>query len=157
MGQRGEELASKFEQVNNEFTGAVEACSDADWAAMCKSEGWPFGVTAHHVAQSTPAIAGLIGAMATGGAVPALTPELLDAGNAAHAKEHANCAKDETLRMLRDGGAAAAAAMRGLGDDQLDKTGTFLGNELTAAQAAEGILIGHIAGHLESIKASAGA
>ena len=157
MGQRGEGLANRFEQANNEFTKAVESCSSADWAAQCKGEGWPFGVTAHHVAQSHGPIAGMVQTISTGGAMPPLTAELLDGMNAAHAREHANCTKDETVSLLREQGAAAAKIVRGLSDDQLDKSGVFVGNEMQAEQIVEHVLIGHVTGHLESLKASVGA
>lgn len=156
MAQRSEELAKQFEQTNEEFTKAVESSSDAQWHAICKSEGWPFGVTAHHVATGTAGISRLIGALAAG-AAPALTQAMVDGGNAAHATEHANCTKAETTKLLRENGAAAAKMVRGLSDDQLETKGVFVGNEMTAGQAIENVLIGHVSGHLASLKVAAAA
>ena len=156
MAQRSEEFAKRFEQVNSEFTNAVESSSDAQWRAACKDEGWPFGVTAHHVAVSHAAISGLVGVMAAGGAMPPLTMDNINEGNAAHATEQANCTKEETAKLLRENGVAAAQMVRGLSDDQLEKSGSFLGQQMTSGQAIEGVLIGHVAGHLASLKAVAG-
>jgi hypothetical protein len=154
MRQRSDALARRFEQTNSEFAKAVEASSDAQWRAVCPDEGWTYGVTAHHVAMGTAGISGLVGALVAG-ASPALTPDLVDAGNAQHATEHANCTREETAKLLRENGAAAAQMVRGLSDEQLDKQGQFVGNEMTAQQAIENILIGHVAGHLASLKAAA--
>ncbi|MDP9236817.1 MAG: DinB family protein [Chloroflexota bacterium] len=154
MAQRSEEFAKRFEQVNSEFAQAVESSSDAQWRAVCKDEGWPFGVTAHHAAVSTAGISGLVSAIVAG-AAPALTQDQIDAGNAAHAKEQANCTREETAKLLRDNGVAAAQMVRGLSDEQLAKQGSFVGHDMTAGQAIEGVLIGHVAGHLASLKAAA--
>jgi Mycothiol maleylpyruvate isomerase N-terminal domain len=156
VAQRSEEFAKRFEQVNSEFTRAVESSSDAQWRAVCKDEGWPFGVTAHHVAVSHAGISGLVGAMAAGAAMPPLTMDNINEGNAAHAAEQASCTKEETAKLLRENGVAAARMVRGLSDDQLDKAGSFLGQEMTSGQAIENVLIGHVSGHLASLKAAAG-
>jgi hypothetical protein len=154
MAQRSEELAKRFEQTNSEFAQAVESSSDAQWRAVCPDEGWAYGVTAHHVAVGTAGISGLVGALAAG-ASPALTQEQVDAGNAQHAKESANCTREETAKLLRDNGAAAAQMVRGLSDEQLAKQGSFVGHDMTVEQAVDGVLIGHIADHLASLKAAA--
>jgi hypothetical protein len=156
VAQRSEEFAKRFEQVNSEFTRAVESSSDGQWRAVCKDEGRAVGVTAHHVAVSHVGISGLVGAIAAGAAMPPLTMDNINEGNAAHAAEHANCRKEETAKLLRENGVAAAQMVRGLSDDQLDKAGSFVGQEMTAGQAIENVLIGHVSGHLASLKAAGG-
>ena len=86
--------------------------------------------------------------------VPPLTTEQLDQGNAKHAQDHADCTKEETLEMLRTGGAAAATAVRGLTDEQLDKTSTVISGapDMSVEQVIENVLIGSAAGHGASIK-----
>ncbi len=146
------ELAEKFEKMNSEFTRAVESSSNADWSANC-SESWSFGVTAHHVAQSHAGISMLAQVMATGAAMPPMSADGLNEMNAKHASDHANCTKEETTALLRENGGSAAKMVRGLSDEQLAKEGTFLGETMTAQQFIENVLIHHVAGHLESMKA----
>jgi uncharacterized damage-inducible protein DinB len=153
MASRGQELAQRFEQANEEMIRAVEGCSDEQWRAKCAGEGWSVGVVAHHVAGGHQGIAGLVNAVATGQPVPSITMEQIDQGNAQHAQQHANCTKQETLDMLRQNGEAAAGTVRGLSDEQLSRTAPLLGGPpMSAGQMVERILIGHVQGHLDSIK-----
>ncbi|MGH2586923.1 MAG: DinB family protein [Dehalococcoidia bacterium] len=156
MGERTETLAKQFEATNEAVIAAVEQCSGDQWSAVCAGEAWPVGVTAHHVGSSHQPVAGLAQAIANGQPLPPLTAETLNAGNAKHAQDFANCTKEETIVLLRDGGVQAAAIVRGLGDEQLNRSATVFGNEMSAQQAIEGILIGHPRSHLESIRAAMG-
>ncbi len=45
--------------------------------------------------------------------------------------------------------------IRGLSDEQLDRTATLFAGSMTAQQMIEGILISHVAMHLESIRSAA--
>jgi hypothetical protein len=77
--------------------------------------------------------------------------------NAEHAKQYAGCTKEETLALLRKNAAAAASAVRGLSDEQLDRSAPMLGGPaMTAQQAIERILIGHVQEHHGSIKSTVG-
>jgi uncharacterized damage-inducible protein DinB len=158
MSERAAALAERFERINQDLIVAVERCSDADWQRACAGEGWPVGVTAHHVATSYPAFKGFIQGIATGADLPPVTPEMLDASNAQHAEEHARCSRQETLELLRRGGQAAAEAVRDLSDEQLDRTAPMAlagGAAISAQQMAE-FMIGHPTGHLASIQAALG-
>src|SRR5439155_17869530 len=117
MGQRAESLAKQFEQANADFTESVEQCSDAEWKAKCEDLGWSFGVTAHHVAQSTTAIAGLAQTVASGQSIPPFTMDQLNEGNAQRAQQFANCTKQDVLDLLRTRGPTAASMFRGLSDE----------------------------------------
>jgi hypothetical protein len=154
MAERAEALAGKFEAENNELIATVEAASDEQWAAVTSDEGWSVGVVAHHVGGGHPLIAGLVGALASGADLPALTAEQLDQANAQHAQDSANCTKDETLEMLRSGGSAAAAAVRGLSDEQLDITKEVIAGapNMSVEQVIENVMIGSVTGHHASIK-----
>src|SRR5262249_31189539 len=115
-------LVACFEQANDALIAAVESCSDAEWRATCPAEGWTVGVAAHHVALSYPPISGLVLSIANGTPPFPLTQEMLDANNAKHAADAANCTPAETLDLLRRNGQAAVDALRGLRDEQLDRT-----------------------------------
>ncbi len=155
MGERAEALAQRFEQANNDVIAAVAGCSDAQWKATTKEEGWSVGVTAHHIAVGHPGVFGLAQAIANGQPVPPITLDMINQGNAQHAQQFAGCTKQETLDMLRANGAAAAAGLRGLSDEQLDRSATlavFGDSPVSAQQVVEMILIGHPQNHLASMK-----
>jgi len=154
MAERSEALAAKFEEANNDVIAMVESASDDQWSAVCADEGWSVGVVAHHIGGGYPLIAGLVQALASGADIPPLTTEQLDQANAKHAEEHANATKEETLEMLRTGGAAAATAVRGLSDEQLDRSSTVIAGapDMSVEQVIENVMIGSAAGHGASIK-----
>lgn len=158
MGARSEALAKAFESKAAELTATIEKLSDADWKKVTGAEKWTVGVTAHHVAGSHEAIAGLVKTVASGQSVPNLTMAMIDEGNAQHAKQYAGCTKAETLDLHKKGVASAAATVRGINDADLDRSATVLAGmpAMSAQQAIEGILINHITGHLGSIKATVG-
>jgi hypothetical protein len=159
MGARAEQLASKFEQSCRDFNTVVERLSAAEWKKPTSAEKWPVAVVAHHVAGGHEAIAGIVQMIAKGQPLPNLTMDALHEMNAKHAQEHANASKEETLALLKTNGSKAAAIVRGLGDAELDRSGTVLAGmpAMTAAQAIEGILINHVNEHLGNIRAAIGA
>jgi uncharacterized damage-inducible protein DinB len=154
MSERARALAERFEQANNKLIAAVNQCSDEQWRANCQELGWSVAVTAHHVGAGHAVIADLASKVANGEELPPITMEMLDQMNAQHAQEHASCTKEETLAMLRDGGSAAAQAVRGLDDEQLGRSGALLVDmpPMTTEQVIENILIGHPRQHLENIR-----
>ena len=155
MGTRAEQLASKFDQACREINTVVEKLGDVEWKKVTSAEKWPVGVVAHHVAGGHAAISGLVQMVAKGQSVPHLTMEMIHEDNA----KHANTAKAETLALLKTNGAKAASVVQGLGDVEVDRSGTVLAGmpAMTAAQAIEGILINHVHEHLGSIRATIGA
>jgi uncharacterized damage-inducible protein DinB len=157
MSERAAALATAFENANNELIAAVEACPDEQWRQTCSEEGWSVAVTSHHVGIGHQPIAGFIQMMANGQPIPPVTMEMFDAANAQHAQEHANCTKAETLELLRTGGQAAAEMLRGLTDEQLDRSQPMAfagGQSWSAADMIERVLIGHPVQHGASVKAA---
>lgn len=107
--------------------------------------------TAHEI------LGGVIKTIADGKPGSNFPMDALHAMNDKHAQEHANCTKAETL-ALHTKNAAAAAIVRGLRDVELDRSGTVIAGmpAMSAAQLAEGYLVGHIDEHLGSIRATVG-
>jgi hypothetical protein len=159
MGARAEALAKQFEAKVQEATSVFEKLSEADWKKVTSAEKWPVCVVAHHIAQAHEIIGGLARTIASGQSVPNFTMDMLHAMNAKHAQEFANCGKAETLALHTKNAAAAAALVRGLGDADLDKSGTVLTGvpAMSAQQLAGGLLVSHIDEHLGSIRATVGA
>ncbi len=157
MSTRAETLATQFEQANAAAITAVEGCSEAALHTTTRDEGWPVAFAARHIGSSHASIMGLITLVANGQPLPAVTPAMLNAGNAAAIAEHAGCSKQEALEALRQNGTATAAAIRQLSDEQLDRSAVveLVSTEpLSAQQFIELALIGHATHHLASIEAS---
>jgi hypothetical protein len=157
MSKRAQELAAAFEQANDEVIASIEGCSDEQLRTVCNGEGWPVVVAAHHLALSYPAIFGMVMQIANREPIESFTSEDLDRLNAHHAEEHANVSREEALDLLRRKGAAAAAGVRTLSDEQLDRSAALAligGQTWSAAQLIEGALIGHPKDHGGSIKAA---
>src|SRR5215470_5373829 len=156
MSERAHNLAQQLEHANRDLIHTVEALSEAQWRAKTPGDGRSVGVVAHHVATSHKSVAGLVGAIAHGKAVPTITMEMIHDGNAKHADQFANCTKAETLALLRQNGAAAVAMVRGLNETELERTVNFPMGTLTAAQVVEKVLIGHANDHHGTIRRAIG-
>jgi len=154
MSARAQELARRLDEANAELARAIEACSDDFWGSTCPEEGWAVGVTAHHVAASHPQVAGLVQLIATGQPLPPLTVDMLNQGNAEHARVAAGCTREETLRLLRENGPAASRLIAGLSDEQLDRSAQMFMGTMSAEALIEGAMIGHAIGHLASMNAA---
>ncbi len=115
-------------------------------------------VTAHHIASSYEPATHIIKTIAAGQALPHFTRETLDGMNAQHAKEFAGYTKTETIALHKKGAAAAAAAVRGLSDAELAKTGTVFAGmpPVSAEELVRRILLGHVDGHFGSIRQTIG-
>ena len=159
MGAKSETLAKQYEAKVQDATATLEKLSDADWKKATAGETWTVGVVAHHVASSHDGIANIIKGVASGGALPSFTMDMLNEMNAKHAQEHANATKADTVALHKKNAAAAASVVRGLSDDQLAKSATVLQGmpAMSVEQIITGILINHVDDHMGSIKKTLGA
>jgi uncharacterized damage-inducible protein DinB len=158
MGAKGEALARQFEAKVEEATSVLEKLSDADWKKTTAAEKWTVAVTAHHIARSYEAVTRIIKTIAAGQSLPHFTPQMLDEMNAQHAREFAGCTKPETIALHKKGAAVAAAAVRGLSDAELAKTGTVFAGlpAMSAEEMVKRALLGHIDEHFGSIRKTIG-
>lgn len=153
MNRRAQTLADNFVEINSSIIAFVEGCSDAEWHTPCLDDGRTVGVIAHHIASSHTPIESLITMVATGAPIPEITMEMLHAGNAQHAAEHARCTQVEVLALLRHNGADAAETVRALDDAQLARS-AYIGlfdATMSTGQVVENVLIGHAHGHFAKI------
>ncbi len=155
MGQRAEQLASKFEEAVKEFAEIIQNYPDDKWADARGPEGWPVAAIAQHVSGQFPLEMEFITAAAEGRDLPAYSWDDINGKNDSRAAANMNASKDAVLRELRDGAASTAAYVRGLSDEQLDRAGKLglaNGAEVTTQQLIEGgVLIDHVRGHMQSI------
>jgi hypothetical protein len=158
MSQRSTELASQFERAVAEFGKTVEECSDEQWAAVCSAEAWTVAQTAQHVSGQLPFEMEFITAAAEAKPLPPLTWDQLNSMNESRAGKNRSVSKADVLRELRTNAASAAAYIRGLSDEQLDRTGSLSladGASVSTQQLIEGgVLIAHVTEHLESIRSA---
>jgi hypothetical protein len=153
VSARAESLAGKVKQANDALKAAVESSSDAQWKAKVADGDWTQCFTGYHAATSIGFISGMVQGLAAGQALPPITMAQIDEGNAATAKEHANCSKQEVLDAIQGSSAAAVSMVRGLSDEQLDRKVSLLQGapEMSVEQVIEMLMVGHAAGHTASI------
>jgi hypothetical protein len=159
MSKRSDALAEQFQQANAGAIAYVVGCSDEEWRARSRDEGWPVGFVAWHIGDACNAVMGFVNAVANGQALPNLTAQMLDDMNARNLAQHAGAGKAEALEQLRRNETAITEAIRALSDEQLDRTAAMPmmgGKQMSAQQLIEGGLIFHARGHVESMKSAAG-
>jgi hypothetical protein len=159
MGQRAEALAARYEQEIEGVIKTIEGLSDAQWAATCGEEQWTVAATAHHVGAQLPLEREYLTAAAAGTPMPQYTWDEINARNAEHAAKFSNVSKDETIKIIRENTSATADWVRGLSDEQLDRTSPLPladGAEVSTQQLIEGgVLIDHAVSHHNSIRSVA--
>jgi hypothetical protein len=154
MSQRAEELADRFERMNEEMIAFVEACTDEQWQRVIPGEKRTVGVVAHHVASAYPAIMRWVMSLAAGKPIE-MHLEEIDQANELHAARHGSPSKGEVADLLRTNGAAAAQEVRAISDAQLDQTAHVelsAQGPLSARQMIRHVLIGHAENHLAELR-----
>lgn len=155
MQERAGTLAQRFEQTNDEFIAAVERLDDAQWSMMVATDNCTVAALAAHVAGGHVAIAGWVRAVADGEPMPPVTRDMIDDFNHEAARKNAAIERATVLDRLRRHGANAAAMVRGLNDEQLERSQSvalFGGANLTVEALIENVLIGHPRAHLASLR-----
>ena len=118
---RAESLAVRLEQGASALAAFASGLSDAEWNTRVPHDGRTIGVVVHHVANMYPLEIQLAQTIAGGKAIEGVTSKAVDDINANHAAEHSAVTKTEALELLRRNSQAAAAAIRALTDEQLDR------------------------------------
>ena len=122
--ERGRALADDFAAANADAVTFARGCTDREWALRVPGEGWSVGVVLHHIAEGHAHGARWLQGMARGDGV-AETAEDIDRDNAAHAIREEGAAPAETIALLEANGDLLEEALRGLGDEDLDRTAPF--------------------------------
>jgi hypothetical protein len=84
-------------------------------------DGRKVGVVVHHVATMYPLEIQLAQLLGAGKPVEGVTWDVVHGMNAAHAQEYDAVTKEAALELLRRNSTAAAAAIRALSDEELDR------------------------------------
>lgn len=156
MAERSQVLAEQFEQAVSDFIDTVEGLSKEQWRILCPNEERSIGVLARHVAWGITFEMDVFRNIAAGGRPDTISGADLAEMNARDAEEWKDAPKNETLTLLRGNAAAAAEEVRQLSEEQLALRGRYITDipdAWTVEQWIERVLIGHVRGHLESIRA----
>jgi hypothetical protein len=122
--RRANDLAVRLEQGASALASLAVGLTSTDWGIKLPHDGRPIGVIVHHVASMYPIEIQFAQTIAAGTAVVGVAPEDIDRINAKHAAEFAGVSKEAALDLLRRNSAAAAAAIRVLTDEELDRAVT---------------------------------
>jgi len=121
MSQRSNALAERLEQGARALSAFASALTDAEWQARGPKDSRKIGVVVHHVASMYPLEIQLAQTLAGGKSVVGVSWDAVHEINAGHAKERDAISKAAALDLLRRNSAAAAAAIRALSDEELDR------------------------------------
>lgn len=155
MSNRSEALAERLEQGALALATFASTLTTAEWLTPLPGDGRKVGVVVHHVASMYPLEIRLAQQLARGERVTGVTPAAVDEINALHAREHDAVTKDEALDLLQRSGAAAAAAIRALDDEELDRAAPVSLNDdapLTCQFFLEDHAVRHSYHHLAVIR-----
>jgi hypothetical protein len=157
MSKRTEALAERLEHGARALATFASALTDVEWHTRIPKDGRKVGVVVHHVATMYPLEIQLAQKLAAGEAVAGVTWDDIHALNAKHAKEHDAVTKEAALDLLRRNSTAAAAAIRALSDEQLDRAAPVSLNAdapLTCQFVLEDHAVRHSYHHFERIRAA---
>ena len=159
MSIRTERLATRLEanaKALAEFAGSL---SPEQWRAAMPHDGRTIGVIIHHVASIYPLEIELAQGIAAGKPLVGVTWDVVAGVNASHAKENQGVTKEAALALLKANSAAAAAAIRALSDEDLDRAvpqSLYGGAELTCQFFLEDHAVRHAIHHLSRVRAALG-
>jgi len=155
--QRSEALATRLENGATALAAFAATLSEAEWQTHLPNDGRKIGVVVHHVASMYPIEIELAKLLAAGQPITGVTWDAVDAINRDHAKANHNVAKEAALALLRTNSSAAAAAIRALAEEELDRWAPVSLNSdapLTCQFFLEDHAVRHSYYHLAGIKAA---
>lgn len=120
-GTRANALAERLEQGARALETTADALTDAEWQIRIPKDGRKIGVVVHHVASMYPLEIQLAQRLAAGAPITDVTWDVVNGVNATHATANDGVTKEAALDLLRRNSAAAAAAIRALSDEELDR------------------------------------
>lgn len=156
-GRRANALAETLQKGADALAAFASTLSDVEWEARIPRDGRKVGVVVHHVSSVYPIEIQLAQTVASGKPVEGVTWDVVHAMNAGHAKDQGAITKAAAIEALRTNSAAAAAAIRALTDEELDRTATvslYGDAPLTCQFVLEDHAVRHSYHHLAKIRAA---
>lgn len=155
MSIRTERLARRLEANAQSLAEFAAGMTPEQWRTPMPHDGRTMGVIVHHVASIYPLEIELALNIAAGNPLVGVTWDAVANVNAGHAKENQSATKEAAIALLKQNSAAAAAAIRGLSDEELDRAvpqSLYGDAELTCQFFLEDHAIRHAIHHLAKIK-----
>lgn len=156
MSQRTNALANSLEEGARELAAFASTLTEQQWQTRLAKDGRRVGVIVHHVATVYPLEIQFAQSVASG--KPAgIMSEAINEMNAGHAQEHDAVTKAETLKLLAENSAQAAASLRSFTDEELDQAAPvpLYGNAVLTCQfILEDHAVRHSYHHLARIRAA---
>lgn len=158
MGKRATALAERYERANDEVIAIVEDCTEEQWWSACPDDGRLVAVVARHIASGYRPIALWLSSMAAGPSLFSPADGSVEASTA-QAETFADCSSAATVALLRGNGAAVAALLRALSDEQLNHSTTSAasGRVWRTEHLIDCVLFSHVDEHLSALKRALGA
>ena len=159
MKNRSEALAVRLEAGAKALAAFAATLTEAEWQTRIPKDGRKVGVVVHHVASMYPIEIQLAQLLAAGQPVTGVTWDAVAAINSDHAKESDGVTKEAALSLLASKSGAAAAAIRALSDEELDRAAPISLNSdapLTCQFFLEDHAVRHSYHHLAGIQAALG-
>ncbi|MBI2688430.1 MAG: DinB family protein [Acidobacteria bacterium] len=157
MNQRSEALAARLEAGAAALAAFAATLSEAEWHTTLPKDGRKIGVVVHHVASVYPIEIHLASLLAAGQPVTGVTWDAVATMNRDHAAVNDGITKEAALALLATNSAAAAAAIRALSEEELDRAGPVSLNAdapLTCQFMLEDHAVRHSYHHLARIRAA---
>src|SRR5258705_1833929 len=157
MNMKANALADRLEQGAQALADFASGLTEAQWQTRVPRDGRKIGVIVHHVASVYPLEIQLAQTVAGGNPVTGVTMDAVHEMNAGHAKDQDGVSKEAAIDLLRKNSAAAAAAIRALGDEAIDRAATvslYADAPLTAQFVLEDHAVRHSFHHLARLRAA---
>jgi hypothetical protein len=154
-GQRADALANRLEEGARALASFASGLTEAEWQTRIPKDGRKVGVVVHHVASVYPLEIELAQTLAAGKPVTGVTMDVVNEMNAGHARDNDGVSKETAIDLLLQNSAAAAAAIRALGDEELDRAATvslYADAPLTCQFVLEDHAVRHSYHHLAKIR-----
>jgi hypothetical protein len=156
MSERTEALAEALEEGARALAAFAGDLTEEQWQTPLSHDGRKVGVVVHHVAIVYP-LEILFARSVAAGTPDGITGDAINQMNAGHAKQYDAITKQDALDLLATNSAAAAAAIRSLTDEELDRAAPvpLYGNARVTCQfILEDHAVRHSSHHLARIKAA---
>ena len=157
ISRRANALAERLEQGAGALLALAAALTETEWHTRIPGDGRKIGVVVHHVGTMYPLEVHLAQLLGQGKPIEGVTWDVVHEMNARHAAENDATTKQVALDLLRSNSAAAAAAIRMMSDEELDRAATVSLNAdapLTCQFMLEDHAVRHSYHHLAKIRAA---
>lgn len=157
MKERTNALADRLEQGSLALADFASSLTDEEWNTRIPHDGRTVGVVVHHVASVYPVEIEIAQTIARGLPVIGVTTDAIDQMNAAHAEQNRDVTKEETMALLQTNSNAAAAAIRALTEEDLDRAASvslYSDAPLTCQFVLEDHAVRHSYHHFAVIRAA---